>query len=139
MPSHRAQRIAEAIREVVASAILFDLNDPRVQGVTVLRAEVSADLRQTTVFVSLMGTEAERKLAFRALQHASGYLQRKVAERLQTRVTPVLRFKQDPGVKASVSMSQLIDQALEQDRSRHAPSTESHPAREHPPEPDEPR
>ena len=46
MPSHRSQRMAEAIREVVATAILFEVADPRVRSVTVLRVELSGDLRQ---------------------------------------------------------------------------------------------
>ena len=50
MPSHRSLRMAEAIREVVATAILFDVADPRVRSVTVLRVEVSGDLRYATVF-----------------------------------------------------------------------------------------
>ena len=71
--------MAEAIREVVASAILFEVADPRVRAVTVLRVEVSADLRQATVYVSVMGTEAEQRLALRGLKHAAGFLQARVA------------------------------------------------------------
>src|SRR2546423_789189 len=67
MPSHRNLRVAEAIREVVSSAILFELADPRVKGVTVLGAEVTGDLRHATVSVSVMGSEAEQALAMRAL------------------------------------------------------------------------
>ena len=74
MPSHRSLRIAEAIREVVATAILFEVADPRVHAVTVLRVEVSADLRQAKVFVSIMGTEPERRRA-EGLNHATGFLQ----------------------------------------------------------------
>ena len=81
-----------------------------------LTAEVSPDLRQATVYVSLMGTEAEQKLAMRGLQHATGFLQAKVAGRLQTRSTPVLRFKRDEGVKKSIEISRLIDEALASDR-----------------------
>jgi len=116
MPSHRGPRIAEAIREVVSSAILFEVADPRVKGVTVLNAEVSPDLRNAVVFVSLMGTESEQKLAMRGLQHATGFLQAKVAARLQTRSTPVLKFKLDEGVKKSIEMSRLIDEAIASDR-----------------------
>ena len=75
MSSHRSLRMAEAIREVVATAILFDVADPRVTAVTVLTVEVSADLRHATVYVSIMGTEAERKHALRGLKHATGFLQ----------------------------------------------------------------
>lgn len=116
MPSHRGPRIAEAIREVVASSILFEVADPRVKGITVLSAEVSSDLRSAVVYVSLMGTEAEQKLAMKGLQHATGFLQAKVAARLQTRSTPILSFKRDEGVKKSIEISRLIDEALASDR-----------------------
>lgn len=112
MPSHRSLRVAEAIREVVSSSILFEVSDPRVSGITVLRSEVSGDLRSATVFVSIMGTESEQKLAMKGLQSASGFLQAKVAARLQTRTTPHLVFKQDVGIKRSIEMSKLIDEAL---------------------------
>jgi ribosome-binding factor A len=123
MPSHRSLRIAEAIREVVSSAILFEVADPRVRSVTVLRVEVSGDLRNATIYVSIMWTEAEQKLAMRGLQHAAGFLQARVAARLQTRFTPVLTLKRDDSVKKSIEISRLIDTAIASDR---------------PPEPDEP-
>jgi len=116
MPSHRSLRVAEAIREVVSSAILFEVSDPRVTGITVLRAEVSGDLRGASVFVSIMGTEAEQNLAMRGLQSATGFLQAKVAARLQTRTTPHLSFKRDVGIKRSVEMSKLIGDVLAEDR-----------------------
>jgi ribosome-binding factor A len=121
MPSHRSLRVAEAIREVVSQAILFEVADPRVKGVTVLGAEVTGDLRNATVFVSVMGTEAEQELALRGLRHAAGFLQSRVAARLQTRFTPVLAFKKDEGVKKSVALSRLIDEALASDRKPEAP------------------
>src|SRR3954451_15321854 len=104
MSSHRNLRMAEAIREVVASAILFEAADPRIRSVTVLRVELSPDLRQATVHVTIMGTDAEQQQALRALRHAAGFFQSKVAVRLQTRFTPVLSFKADDSVKKSVEI-----------------------------------
>jgi ribosome-binding factor A len=104
--------VAEAIREVVSSAILFELKDPRVHGVTVLRAEVTGDLRHAKVFVSLMGDAKQQKLTLHGLNHARGFLQGKVAERLQTRWTPALEFVVDESVKKSIAISRLIDQAM---------------------------
>ena len=132
MPSHRSLRMAEAIREVVSSAILFEVADPRVTGVTVLRAEVTGDLRNATVFVSVMGTEAEQKLAMHGLQHAAGFLQSRVAARLQTRFTPVLSFKLDDSVKKSIEMSRLIDEALAADRKPDADAAADAPTAETP-------
>jgi ribosome-binding factor A len=116
MPSHRSQRMAQAIREVVATSILFEVADPRVQSVTVLRVEVSGDLRQAKVFVSIMGTESERKRALEGVNHAAGFLQARVAARLQTRFTPVLSFRLDDSVKKSVELGRLIDEAVASDR-----------------------
>lgn len=124
MPSHRIPRVAEAIREVVSSAILFELADPRVQGVTVLRAEVTGDLRNATVYVTVMGNEAQQRLALRGLQHASGFIQGKVARRLQTRYTPTLCFKRDDSVKNSVAISRLIDEAIAEDLKAHHSDSE---------------
>jgi ribosome-binding factor A len=122
MPSHRPERVAEAIREVVAESVLFELNDPRIRGVTVLRAEVARDLRSAVVYVTVMGSEGERRRALHALQHAAGHLQSRVARRLQTRFTPILRFELDEGVRQSVEMSRLIAEALAEDATRHPPT-----------------
>jgi ribosome-binding factor A len=122
MPSHRSLRMAEAIREVVATAILFEVADPRVRAVTVLRAEVSGDLRQAKVYVSIMGAEPERKRALEGLNHAAGFLQARVAARLQTRFTPVLSFKLDDSVKKAVELGRLIDEAVASDRKGDASS-----------------
>jgi ribosome-binding factor A len=122
MPSHRSLRMAEAIREVVATAILFEVADPRVRAVTVLRAEVSGDLRQAKVYVSIMGTEPERRRALEGLNHAAGFLQARVAARLQTRFTPVLSFKLDDSVKKAVELGRLIDEAVASDRKGDASS-----------------
>jgi ribosome-binding factor A len=108
--------MAEAIREVVATAILFEVADPRVREVTVLSVEVSADLRNATVFVSIMGDENQRRHTFRGLVHATGFLQARVAARLQTRFTPVLAFKHDESVKKSVEMARIIEDAIASDR-----------------------
>lgn len=112
MAGRRLERVAEAIREVVSSAVLFELNDPRVQGVTVLRAEVTGDLRHAKVFVSIMGDAKQQKLTLHGLNHACGFLQGKVADRLQTRWTPVLQFVLDESVKKSIEITRLINEAM---------------------------
>jgi len=112
MKSHRLARVSEAIREVVAETVLFELRDPRVKKVTVTRAEVSADLQHAKVYVSIMGTPSQQKLALHGLKHAAGFLQSKVADRLQTRYTPLLSFHLDEGVKKSLEITRLLNEAL---------------------------
>lgn len=114
MKPYRLARVAEAVREVASETILYELHDPRVKRVTVTRAEVSGDLQHAKVYVSIMGTEGEQKLTLRGLRHAAGFVQSKLAKRLQTRFTPVVTFVLDQGVKHSIEMTRLINEALSQ-------------------------
>jgi ribosome-binding factor A len=121
MKQHRIARVSEAIREVAAETILFELQDPRIKNVTVTRAEVSADLQKAKVYVSIMGTQKEQDLCMHGLKHSAGYVQSKVASRLKTRFTPTIVFIRDEGVKKSVEMSRLINEALAQSRPEAQP------------------
>jgi ribosome-binding factor A len=78
----------------------------------VTRAEVSGDLQHAKVHVSIMGTPKEQELTLRGLRHAAGFIQSKLAQRLKTRFTPVLNFVLDQGVKNSIEMTRLINEAL---------------------------
>ncbi len=129
MKTYRLARVAEAIREVASETILYELRDPRVKSVTVTRAEVSGDLQHAKVFVSIMGTDKEQQLTLRGLRHAAGFIQSKLARRLQTRFTPLVHFVLDQGVKHSIEMTRLINEALAESAPPPAePTTESPPA-----------
>jgi ribosome-binding factor A len=121
MKAHRLARVAEVVREVASETILFELRDPRIKNVTVTRAEVSGDLQHAKVYVSVMGSPKEQQLCMHGLRHAAGFLQSKLASRLQTRFTPIIRFVLDEGVKKSIEMTRLINEALAQS----APPTEA--------------
>src|SRR5207253_2702678 len=112
MKTHRLARVAEVVREVASQTILFELRDPRVKNVTVTRAEVSADLQHAKVFVSVMGTPKEQELAMHGLRNSAGYVQSKLGNRLKTRFTPVIQFVLDQGVKKSIEITRLINEAL---------------------------
>jgi len=106
--SRRTLKAAEAIREVVAMAILTDIKDPRVRNATITRVEVSGDMRYAKVFISVMGDETQEQLTLRGLQSAAGFLQAKCAKCIDTRYTPRLQFQIDEGVKKSVEVNQLL-------------------------------
>ncbi|MEJ5341224.1 MAG: 30S ribosome-binding factor RbfA [Thermogutta sp.] len=112
MSSRRALKLAEAVRHVVSSAILFELKDPRVRDVTVTYVEVSEDLRFAKVHVSVMGDEKRQRLTLRGLQSAAGFLQAKCAEKIETRWTPKLTFVLDQGVKHSIEISRILAEVL---------------------------
>ena len=112
MNTRRVAKAAEAIRESVSMTILLGLRDPRDKNVTVLRAEVSGDLRAAKVYVSVMGDAKTQSLTMHGLESARGFIQAKVADRLQTKNTPVLKFVLDPGVKYSAETSQTLREVM---------------------------
>lgn len=110
MSSRRLLKAAEAIREVVSMAILTEMRDPRVQDVTVIGVEVAPDMRSAKVLVSIMGPESKQQLALRGLDNAKGFLQARIAERIDTRYTPKLQFVADQGVKKSLEVGKILEQ-----------------------------
>lgn len=122
MSSRRTAKVAEAIRQVVSTAILFGLRDPRVQNVTVLRVETPVDLRTSKIFVSVFGEEKVQRLTMKGLDAARGFLQSKIAEELDLRFTPVLTFVLDQGVKKSIETSKLLRKLDVEDAARKVES-----------------
>jgi ribosome-binding factor A len=128
MASRRVQKAAQAIREVVSMAILADLKDPRIENVTVTYVEVSGDMRQATVHVSIMGDETQQNLVLHGLRSSAGYLQKKVSNRIDTRYTPRIQFELDMGVKKSIEISQVLKEVLsESSESSQTDSDQSRP------------
>jgi len=112
MSTRRTARVASMIREVVSTAILFELRDPRIKNVTVLGADVSPDLRYAAVRISVMGDEKTAALTMHGLTSAKGYLQSKVAEYIKSRYTPELRFVIDDSVLKSVQTAAILREVL---------------------------
>lgn len=112
MTSRRVLKVAEAIREVVGMAIIADLKDPRIADVTVTYVEVTPDLRQAKIHVSVMGDEAKQTLCLHGLRSSAGYLQNKVGQRVDTRYTPRLAFHLDQGVKKSIELTRILKEVL---------------------------
>lgn len=125
MKSHRLARVSEVVRETAANAILFELKDPRVKGVTVTRAEVSGDLQHAKVFVSVMGTEKEQQLTMHGLKSAAGFIQTKLADRLTSRYVPHVTFVLDEGVKKSVEIARIIREENERLAAANPPPDEA--------------
>ncbi len=110
--SRRLLKAAEAIREVVSMAILTELRDPRVKHVTVVSVDMAPDMKSAKVNVSIMGDEKQQALSLSGLQNSAGFLQRKIADRIETRYTPRLTFVIDTGVKNSLEVLRILKEVL---------------------------
>ncbi len=124
MTTRRMAKASEAIRETVSTTILFELKDPRVKNVTVLRAEAAGDMKTAKVYISVMGDPKKQSLCMHGLESARGFIQSKLADRLQTRYTPILKFILDPGVQFSAATSRLLKEI----ESESLPSDETNEA-----------
>ena len=119
--SRRLLKAAEAIREVVAQAILTELRDPRVRDVTVVGVRVSPDMREAKVAVSIMGSEKQQTLSLRGLQNAAGFLQSRIADRIDTRYTPKLQFTIDKGQQNAMAVGELLAKIRREQQSETGP------------------
>ena len=108
MSSRRTKRISEAIKKEVSSIILNDLNDPRVSFVTVTKVEISSDLKKAKIFVSIIGNETTQETSLYGIKNARSFIQRKVAQRLNIKYSPILSFHIDDSIKKMAHLDRLI-------------------------------
>jgi ribosome-binding factor A len=111
----RARRLAKRISTIVASAIEFEIKDPRLVGVTITDAKMTGDLHDATLFYSVIGRTLEDEPdyagAAAALESAKGVLRTRVGAALGVRFTPTLAFERDTVPDAAVRMEQLLARA----------------------------
>src|SRR5215207_11486214 len=105
----RMRRVNEALKEVLSEGI-GELKDPRIGFVTVTGVSASPDLRQATVYVSVLGNERKRRATVAGLQSSHGVLQTRFNRELRLKRTPQLTFEYDPTIERGVRLSRLIDE-----------------------------
>jgi ribosome-binding factor A len=114
-PDHRrAERVAERIREEVATFLAEDAKDPRIVGlVTVTGVDVSRDLRHAKVYVSVMGSEVEREATLAGLESAAGHLRSRIGRALRLRVAPEITFRYDQSIARAAKIEALLAELRE--------------------------
>ncbi|QDT25968.1 30S ribosome-binding factor RbfA [Gimesia panareensis] len=134
MTSRRLAKIAQAILETVSTTILFQLRDPRIRNVTVLHVDVAPDVQSAKVYISIMGDEKSKALCMHGLESARGFIQSKIADRIQTRYTPVIKFVQDTAVKDTMDTMRILDELQhereQEESAKHLSSEEDGPTEE---------
>ena len=107
--NRRPDRVAEAIREEVATFLAEDVKDPRVQGlVTVTGVDVTRDLRHAKIFVSVLGSEVERAATYEGLASVASHLRSRVGRALRLRLAPEIVFKEDQSVAHAARIESLL-------------------------------
>lgn len=95
MEKSRPRRVAEQVRQEVAALLTKGVKDPRIGFVSVTEVKMSPDLHYANVYVSLFGSESEKKSSLIGLQQSAGWIRREIGKRIRLRVTPDIRFFED--------------------------------------------
>ena len=115
--SRRADRVAAAIREEVAGFLNEGVKDPRITGfVTVTGVDVTPDLRQARVYVSVMGSETDRASTFEGLASLASHLRPKLARALRLRFAPEIEFRPDASIERAARIDTLLSQIRHAER-----------------------
>lgn len=115
----RINRISEEIKKEVSSIIQNELKDPRLpRMISIVSLNVTKDLRYAKIYVSVLGTEEEKKGAITALKSAAGFIRREVGHRVQLRYTPEMHFELDTSIEHGIHISKLITETRKQDEKK---------------------
>jgi ribosome-binding factor A len=110
----RSERVADQIQREVAEIISKELEDPRIGRVTVSGSSLSKDLSNATIYVTVP-VDGDVKRALEGLNRASGFVRRRLGQRVRMRYVPRLRFAHDATLDRATRVGELIDAALRHD------------------------
>lgn len=116
----RSDRVGEEMKKVLATIIREDLRDPRIPVLTsVTDVKVTRDLSHANIYISVYGTQDEKKECFEALKKAASFIRREVTAKMSLRISPELHFVRDDTIETGMKISGLIDEALKKDKEKH--------------------
>ena len=104
----RPEKLAEMIREEIIQIVGFELDDPRVASVAVTGVRVTDNLRDARVFITVEGSDDEKREALAALRKAAPYVRRQLGTTLNLRYTPELHFVRDTVEEAASRVEELL-------------------------------
>ena len=118
--SKRTEQVGDEIQRILGEVIQTELKDPRVGFATVTGVSVTPDLLRANVRISVMGSDDDRKATMRALEHAKGFLRRRVADELTLRQVPELRLHLDTSLDHAMRIGELLRE-VERERQENPP------------------
>lgn len=123
MASRRIERINELLRAEISELITREIKDPRLSGmISVTEVDTSPDLRVAKVYISILGSEEERRIAINALQKAAGFFRKELGGRLTLRRIPELSFRLDLSIERGDRIMRLLHE-IEREDAKGEPGT----------------
>lgn len=114
----RQNKLRELLKEEVSDILRREIKDPRLGFFTVMDAEITSDLRHAKVFVSIMGSEEERKQSMEVLKHAQHFVRQEFGKRVRMKVLPDIQFLHDESVDRGMRIFELLEEIKRDDEKR---------------------
>lgn len=125
MSKIRVNRVAEQIKKEVSQIIQKELKNPNLGFVTITDVEVTGDLQQATIYVSILGTDREKADSLAALEKSKGYLRREIGQRIRLRKTPELSLAVDGSIEYGSKIEQLLTEISKEDAAKKSVESET--------------
>lgn len=120
MTKQRTERLNSLLKEVISDIIRRDVRNPHVNElVTITRVDITKDLHYAKVYVSVIGTDADKAMTIQALQSAAGFIAVNASKQVVMRYFPALTFKLDDSVDRHMRVENLLKEISEERASRH--------------------
>lgn len=116
MAKIRTGRVGEQIKKELSQLIQSELKDPRIGFVTVTGVEVTNDLSQAKIYLSVLGDAEQKDNTLKALEKANGYLRSELGKRIRLRHTPELIFKFDESIAYGSHIEKLLGEIEKNDQ-----------------------
>ena len=111
----RVEKVAQALKREISNIIHDEIKDPRLGFITVIRVELTRDLRFAKVYYSILGSQKERDDTMAALESAKGFIRRLIGQRIELRFTPEIDFREDRSFEYSFRIEEELSKLKESD------------------------
>jgi ribosome-binding factor A len=108
--SHRANRVGEQMKKELSEIIGRKIKDPRIGFVTVTDVQVTGDLQQAKVYISVLGDDEQRENTLKGLAKAKGFIRSEIGQRIRLRKTPEIIFEFDESIDYGNRIETLLHQ-----------------------------
>ncbi|MFO8081284.1 MAG: 30S ribosome-binding factor RbfA [Armatimonadota bacterium] len=114
MTTHRQESVARELQEEIGRIIDREIDDPLIGFVTITGVDISPDLRHARVYYSVLGDDEQKRESGRGVRRAAKYIRGLIAERMDLRYTPTLRFELDETAEKAQRIEDLLRREAEE-------------------------
>jgi ribosome-binding factor A len=112
---NRPKRLGELLKQEISELITREIKDPRIGFVSITSVDLSPDLRNAKIYISVLGSEKEKKSSLAGLNSATSFIKRELGRRLRLRYMPDLMILYDDSIEKGAHISALIDSVVKEE------------------------